>query len=260
MSSSPKPFKAPPRKHQPRGTPVLYEDHDILVVNKACGLLSVSYDEAHNDTAYDRLLNYVRKGNVRSKARIYMVHRIDRDTSGVLMFAKNPQARKFLLEEWKQFSKHYVALVHGHPSPREDIITSFLAEQKGYVMASVPETEGGQYAKTGYRVVRHSKKFSLLSIDLFTGRKNQIRAQLSEKGHPIVGDRKYGKNMPQMGKRLFLHAATLQIVHPHTKEPMSFTAPTPPAFEALLTGQSTKTISTPKHGSHDTRTRESKEN
>lgn len=242
MSTSPKPFKAPPKKHQPRGTPVLYEDHDILVVNKASGLLSVSYDEAHNDTAYDRLLFYVRKGNVRSKARIHMVHRIDRDTSGVLMFAKTPQAREFLLEEWKQFSKHYVALAHGHLHPPEGVITSYLAEQKGHVMVSVPESEGGQFAKTGYKVVQQSKKFSLLEIDLYTGRKNQIRAHLSEKGHPVVGDRKYGRGMPMMGKRLYLHAATLQIVHPHTKEPMTFTAPTPLAFEALLTGQSTKTI------------------
>lgn len=250
MSKTPKPFKAPPKKHQPRGTPVLYEDHDILVVNKACGLLSVSYDEAHNDTAYDRLLYYVRKGNVRSKARIYMVHRIDRDTSGTLMFAKSPQARKFLIDEWKNFSKQYVALVHGHPNKREDIITSHLEEQKGYVMKSVPESEHTQFAKTGYRVIDHSKKFSLLTVDLYTGRKNQIRAHLSEMGHPVVGDRKYGADKPMMGKRLYLHAATLQIVHPHTKEPITFSAPTPPAFEALLTGQSTKTIATPKKGSH----------
>ena len=250
MSISPKPFKAPPRKHQPRGTPVIYEDHDLLVVNKACGLLSVSYDEAHNDTAYDRLLYYVRKGNIRSKARIYMVHRIDRDTSGVLLFAKTPQARKFLLEEWKNFSKQYVALVHGHPNKKEDILTSHLAEQEGHVMKSVPESEDGQFAKTGYKVVDYSKKFSLMTVDLYTGRKNQIRAHFSEMGHPIVGDQKYGAHMPRMGKRLYLHAAHLEVIHPFTKEPIVFDAPTPPAFEALLTGQSTKTIETPKKGSH----------
>jgi tRNA pseudouridine32 synthase/23S rRNA pseudouridine746 synthase/23S rRNA pseudouridine1911/1915/1917 synthase len=222
-------------------------------VNKACGLLSVSYDETHSDTAYDRLLHYVRKGNVRSKARIYMVHRIDRDTSGTLLFAKTPDARKFLIDEWKNFSKQYMALVHGHPNKREDIITSHLAEQEGHVMKSVPESEGGQFAKTGYKVVDHSKKFSLLTVDLYTGRKNQIRAHLAETGHPVVGDRKYGADMPMMGKRLYLHAATLQILHPHTKEPMTFTAPTPPAFEALLTGQSTKTISNTSKGSRSAR-------
>jgi len=240
VSKSPKPFSAPPKRFQPRGTPVLYEDHDLLVVNKACGLLSVSYESDHTDTAYDRLLNYVRKGNIRSKSRIYMVHRIDRDTSGVLVFAKSPQARTFLIDEWKNFSKKYLALVHGHPSPAEGIITSHLAEKKGYVMVSVSKSEGGQFAKTGYRIVRQSKKFSLLDIDLHTGRKNQIRAHLSEKGHPVVGDRKYGADMPKQGKRLYLHAATLTLVHPVTKEPMTFTAPPPPAFEALLTGQREK--------------------
>jgi tRNA pseudouridine32 synthase/23S rRNA pseudouridine746 synthase/23S rRNA pseudouridine1911/1915/1917 synthase len=215
---------------------VIYEDHELLVVNKACGLLTVSYEDEHTDTAYDRLLHYVRKGNIRSKSRIYMVHRIDRDTSGVLLFAKTPQVRKVLIENWKSFSKQYLALVHGHPSPSESVITSYLAEQKGYVMASVPETEGGQFAKTGYKVIQQSKKFSLLEIDLFTGRKNQIRAHLSEKGHPVVGDRKYGIDMPRMGKRLYLHAARLNMVHPYTQEPITFSAPTPPAFEALLTG------------------------
>ncbi len=234
---------------------MLYEDHDLLVVNKACGLLSVSYDGDHSDTAYDRLLHYVRKGNPRSKARIYMVHRIDRDTSGVLMFAKNPAAREFLLEEWKNFSKQYVALVHGHLHPPEGILTSHLAEQEGHIMVSVPESEGGQFAKTGYSTVQTSKKFSLLTVDLYTGRKNQIRAHLSEQGHPVVGDRKYGADRPMMGKRLYLHAATLQIVHPHTKQSMTFTAPTPAAFEALLTGQSTKNIPIPEKGSHRSRHR-----
>lgn len=240
VSTSPRPFKAPPRKHQPRGTPVLYEDHELLVVNKACGLLSVSYQDDHTDTAYDQLLHYVRKGNIRSKARIYMVHRIDRDTSGVLVFAKTPAVRKFLIDQWKTFSKRYLALVHGHPMPPEGILSSYLAEREGHVMVSVPEGQGGQFAKTGYKVIQQSKKFSLLDIDLHTGRKNQIRAHLSEQGHPVVGDRKYGAARPVTGKRLYLHAATLRMIHPATREPVTFTAPTPPAFEALLTGQREK--------------------
>lgn len=232
----PKPFKSSPKKYQPRGTPVLYEDHDILVVNKAGGLLSVSYDDEHRDTAYDRLFDYVRKGNRKSQNRIYMVHRIDRDTSGVLMFAKTPAARKYLLDEWKNFSKQYVALVYGHPDPAEGEIVSYLAEDAQHKMYSVPEGGEGQYAKTAYRILRESKKFSLLKVDLFTGRKNQIRAHFAEKGFPVVGDKKYGDGNDRSGKRLYLHAETLTIRHPFTHQEMTFHAPIPPAFEALLTG------------------------
>lgn len=238
MPLQPKPFKSPPKKYQPRGTPVLYEDHDIIVVNKAGGLLSVSYDDEHRDTAYDRLFDYVRKGNSKSRARIYMVHRIDRDTSGVLLFAKTPEARAYMLEEWKNFKKQYVALVYGHPHPPAGEIISYLAEDENHRMYSVPEGGEGQYAKTGYEVIRTSKKFSLLNVDLFTGRKNQIRAHFSEKGFPVVGDKKYGDPKDRSGKRLYLHAHSLEILHPFTKQAMTFNAPIPPAFEALLSGVS----------------------
>ena len=238
MSDTPKPFKSPPKKYQPRGAPVLYEDRDLLVVNKACGLLSVSYDEKHRDTAYHRLFDFVRKGNPKSKARIYMVHRIDRDTSGVLLFAKTPQARSYLLDEWKHFSKQYKALVYGQLHKPEDELVSYLLEDEKHVMQTVEAgVQGAQYAKTAYKVVQTSKKFSLLDIDLFTGRKNQIRAQFAEIGHPVVGDKKYGNVPVVTGKRLFLHAAELTIKHPHSKDKMTFKAPVPPAFDAMLTGK-----------------------
>lgn len=216
---------------------MVYEDHDLLVVNKACGLLSVSYSEEHQDTAYHRLFDYVRKGNPKSKARIFMVHRIDRDTSGLLLFAKTPAARKYLLDEWKNFSKMYCALIHGQLDKPEGELISYLLEDEQHVMRTVAEGEGGQYAKTGYRVLQTSKKFSKLEIDLFTGRKNQIRAQFADIGHPVVGDRKYGALPVVTGKRLFLHAAELRITHPFTKQPMTLKAPVPAAFEAMLTGQ-----------------------
>lgn len=237
MSDSPKKFKSAPKKYQPRGAPVIYEDRDLLVVNKACGLLSVSYNEEHRDTAYHRLFDYVRKGNPKSKARIYMVHRIDRDTSGLLMFAKNPRARAFLLDEWKNFSKQYCALVYGQLEKPEGELVSYLLEDEKHVMRTVPEGAGGQYAKTAYKVMQTSKKFSFLEIGLFTGRKNQIRAQFAEIGHPVVGDRKYGDVEVVTGKRLFLHSQTLTIRHPHSKEKITFSAPVPPAFEAMLTGK-----------------------
>ncbi len=237
MSQAPKPFKSAPKKYQPRGAPVIYEDRDVIVINKACGLLSVSYDEKHRDTAYHRLFDFVRKGNPKSKARIFMVHRIDRDTSGLLMFAKTPEARKYLLDEWKNFSKQYCALVYGQPRASEGTLVSYLREDEKHVMQTVAEGEGGQYAKTGYKVLQTSKKFSLMQVDLFTGRKNQIRAQFAEMGHPVVGDRKYGHVEVVTGKRLFLHAAEMTIKHPFTKENITFNAPVPPAFEAMLTGK-----------------------
>jgi tRNA pseudouridine32 synthase/23S rRNA pseudouridine746 synthase/23S rRNA pseudouridine1911/1915/1917 synthase len=237
MSQESKPFKRPPKKYQPRGTPVVYEDRDLLVVDKACGLLSVSYSEDHRDTAYHRLFDYVRKGNPKSKARIFMVHRIDRDTSGLLLFAKNPQARRFLLDEWKNFSKKYCALVYGQLEKPQGELVSYLLEDDKHVMQTVPEGAGGQYAKTSYTVKQTSKKFSFLDIDLFTGRKNQIRAQFAEIGHPVVGDRKYGNVEVVTGKRLFLHAAELSIIHPFSKEKITFTAKVPPAFDAMLTGK-----------------------
>ncbi|WFB35131.1 RluA family pseudouridine synthase [Kiritimatiellota bacterium B12222] len=237
MSHSPKPFKTAPKKYQPRGAPVIYEDKDLLVVNKACGLLSVSYDEKHRDTAYHRLFDFVRKGNPKSKARIFMVHRIDRDTSGVLLFAKTPQARRYLLDEWKNFSKQYCALVYGQLRKPEGELVSYLLEDEKHVMQTVAADAGGQYAKTAYKTVQTSKKFSLMEIGLFTGRKNQIRAQFAEIGHPVVGDRKYGHVEVVTGKRLFLHAEKLTITHPFSKEKITFTAPVPPAFEAMLTGK-----------------------
>jgi len=238
MSQASKPFKPAPKKYQPRGAPVIYEDRDIIVINKACGLLSVSYDEKHRDTVYHRLFDYVRKGNHKSKARIYMVHRIDRDTSGVLLFAKTPQARRYLLDEWKNFSKRYSALVYGQLREPEGEMVSYLVEDDNHVMQTVEEgVEGAQFAKTAYRVTQTSKKFSFLEIDLFTGRKNQIRVQFAEIGHPIVGDQKYGHVEVVTGKRMFLHAAELTIKHPFSKEQMTFKAPIHPAFDAMLTGK-----------------------
>ncbi len=222
-------FKRPPKKHQPKGLSILYEDRDILVVNKSSGLLTVSNAKVRDSTAYFLLTDYVRKGNAKSRNRIFVVHRLDRDTSGVLVFAKHEAAKRFLQAEWHDFSKTYHAVVHGKLPEKEGVITSYLAENQAHRMYSVRDPKRGKFAKTGYRVVRETGKHSLLEIDLLTGRKNQIRAHLSEKGFPVVGDRKYGKG--QYGsKRLSLHASSLVLVHPHTKETMTFTAPLPPRF------------------------------
>ena len=186
-------FKRPAKRHQPKGLSILYEDRDILVVNKANGLLTVGNEKARENTAYYLLTDYVRKGNSKSRNRIFVVHRLDRDTSGVLLFAKNEPAKRYLQDTWQQFTKTYCAVVHGRMPEKEGIITSYLAENQARKMYSVSNPKKGKLAKTGYRVMRENSKYSMLEIDLLTGRKNQIRVHLSEEGFPVVGDRKYGK-------------------------------------------------------------------
>lgn len=234
MQKKPKPFKSPPKKYQPEGLTILYEDHDILVVDKRSGLLTMSTATIRDNTAYFRLTSYVRKGNCKSRNRVFIVHRLDRDTSGVIVFAKNLPVKLALQEAWQDFEKQYVAVVHGTLPEKEGVITSYLAENSVHKMFSMDNPEKGLLAKTGFRVLKESKSYSLLEIDLLTGRKNQIRVHLSEKGFPVVGDKKYGRQDKGI-KRLALHAASLTLVHPTTKEKMVFEAKAPTYFKTLLT-------------------------
>ena len=137
------------------------------------------------------------------------------------------------IDEWQGFEKKYYAVVHGTLPEKEGVITSYLTENAAHRMYSVNDPEKGKLAKTGYKVLRESNKYSLLEIDLLTGRKNQIRAHFSEKGCPVAGDKKYGKKEKGI-KRLTLHAASLTILHPYTKEKMTFTAKVPAYFESLV--------------------------
>ncbi|MDP8269136.1 MAG: RluA family pseudouridine synthase [Candidatus Tenebribacter davisii] len=235
MQESIKQFKRPPKRYQPKGLTILYEDRDIIVVDKVNGLLTVSSEKVKDKTAYYLLTEYVRKGNQKSKRRLFIVHRLDRDTSGVIVFAKDEKAKRYLQEEWQNFSKKYYALVHGTMPQKEGIITSYLAENSIHRMYSVTDPEKGKLAKTGYKVIRESTKYSLLEIDLLTGRKNQIRVHLADKGCTVAGDKKYGVNEKGI-KRLMLHAASLTITHPFSKEKMTFTTKVPAYFESLMKG------------------------
>lgn len=209
------------------------------MVNKANGLLTVGNDKVRDNTAYYLLTNYVRKGNAKSRNRIFVVHRLDRDTSGVLLFAKHESAKRYLQDTWSKFTKTYAAVVHGSLTEKEGLISTYLAENQAQKMFSVSDPKKGKLAKTGYRVVRENEKYSLLEIDLLTGRKNQIRVHLSEKGHPVVGDRKYGKKEAGT-RRLWLHASSLTFTHPHTHESMTFTAPPPGHFQSIMKRHSKK--------------------
>jgi tRNA pseudouridine32 synthase/23S rRNA pseudouridine746 synthase/23S rRNA pseudouridine1911/1915/1917 synthase len=230
---TPEPFKRPPKRYQPRGLSILYEDRDILVVNKVSGLLTVGSEKVRENTAYYVLNEYVRKGNQKSRHRVFIVHRLDRDTSGVLVFAKNENAKRHLQDEWEGFEKRYYAVVHGAFSKKEGVITSYLAENSAHKMYSVTDSKRGKLARTGYRVLRESNKYSLLEIDLLTGRKNQIRVHLSDSGCPVVGDQKYGEK-EKGSRRLALHAASLTITHPYSKEAMTFETKLPGYFTSLL--------------------------
>lgn len=226
-------FKAPSRKHQPKGLTILYEDRDILVVDKIQGLLTIGTDREKSNTAHFLLNEYVKKGNERSKNRVFVVHRLDRDTSGILVFAKSEEAKFYLQDHWKEFSKKYYAVVHGVLQNKDGVISSYLFENKVYRVYSVNDPDKGKFSETGYKVLTESDKYSLLEINLFTGRKHQIRVHLSELGHPVVGDRIYG-NADKGAKRLALHCASLTITHPFTHKVMNFETVVPAYFKTLV--------------------------
>lgn len=212
---------------------ILYEDRDIIVIDKACGLLTMSNDREREKTAYSHLCDYVRKGVHKSRNRVFIVHRLDRETSGVIVFAKHEEAKNFLMDAWPDFRKTYFAIVHGRMPRAEGLIESYLAEQGVHRMFSTADPSKGKLAQTRYRVIKETPQRSLLEIDLLTGRKHQIRVHLSNQGCPVLGDKKYGSREKGI-RRLTLHASSLTLVHPHTRESMTFTAETPPYFESLM--------------------------
>jgi len=203
------------------------------MVDKMHGLLTIGTEREKEKTAYFLLNDYVKKGNERSRDRVFIVHRLDRDTSGLLIFAKNENAKRFLQDNWKAFSKKYYAVVHGILQEKEGEITSYLFESKVFKVYSVSDPNKGKYSKTGFKVIKESDKYSLLEINLLTGRKNQIRVHLAEEGHPVVGDKIYGHSEKGI-KRLALHAFSLTIIHPFTKKEMIFEAEIPPYFKSLV--------------------------
>jgi tRNA pseudouridine32 synthase/23S rRNA pseudouridine746 synthase/23S rRNA pseudouridine1911/1915/1917 synthase len=228
-------MKAKPsaKKHQPAGVVILHEDRDIIVVDKASGLLTIGTDRDKTRTAHALLNDYVRKGNPRSKNRVFIVHRLDRETSGILVFARSEEAKLFLQQNWEQTEKSYLAVVHGRLTPREGAITSLLAENAAHHVYSTTDATQGKLAHTVYRVLREIRELSLLEIDLLTGRKHQIRVHLAEKGHPLVGDRRYGRGNDTC-PRLALHARSITFQHPVSGQRLTFSAEIPEFFTRLV--------------------------
>ncbi|CAK8725372.1 Pseudouridine synthase [Candidatus Electrothrix aarhusensis] len=223
----------PPKKHQPKGLPILHEDKDIIVVVKPAGLLTVGTDREKSRTAHYLLNDYVRKGNPKSHKRVYVVHRLDKDTSGILVFAKSEQTKKLLQENWANTEKHYLAIVHGQLMEKEGTISSYLVENKAQKVYSTRDPTQGKLSHTAYKVSKESKNFSLVDIHLLTGRKHQIRVHFAEKGHPVAGDKKYEtKNVGS--KRLALHARSISFPHPSTHKLMTFDTGMPDDFIRLF--------------------------
>jgi RluA family pseudouridine synthase len=223
------------KRFVPSGMSILYEDRDIIVIDKSVGLLSVSARYEDERTAQQLLTNYVRKGNAKARQELFAVHRLDRETSGVLIFAKSMAVREKFAEHWTEVRKRYLALVYGRLEQKSGVLESYLAEDENYVVRSVTDPSKGKLARTGYKVVKENDKFSLLEIELLTGRKNQIRVQLADLSHPVVGDIKYGKYARRTKGRLMLHAWSISFTNPVTGEDMRFEAKIPFEFSRHFT-------------------------
>lgn len=213
------------------GVTILHEDDDILVINKEAGLLSVASKNPEDMTAYRQLMDYVKESN--SRNRVYIVHRLDRDTSGVMLFAKNEEVKNGLQAAWNEVVKErtYTALVEGVVRRKKGTVSSWLKESKTFKMYSNPTDNGGQHAITHYKTIQSNNNYTLLEVQLETGRKNQIRVHMEDIGHPIVGDKKYGSSVNPI-KRIGLHATALAILHPRTGELVRFTADVPSSLVA----------------------------
>ena len=217
----------------PLGLVVLYEDRDILVVDKPAGLLTIGTDSEKTRTAYFIVTNYVRRGHGKFRSRIFIVHRLDRETSGILIFAKNIKAKLCLQQQWQDTQKKYLALVHGQCRKASEIISTYLAENQAHFVYSTSNRTLGRFSRTAYKVLKQTKDFALLEIDLLTGRKHQIRVHLADIGHPVVGDTKYGKENKGY-RRLALHAYSISVTHPFTRARLTFETGVPPYFNQLV--------------------------
>jgi 23S rRNA pseudouridine1911/1915/1917 synthase len=225
--------KRVPQENQLKGINIVYEDNDIVVIDKQVGLLSIATTAEKNNTAYNMLSRHVKKQGYNQK--IFIVHRLDRTTSGLLLFAKNEMVKKLLQESWTKVvdERTYIAVTEGKVDPEKGIIRSYLKENKSFIVYSSQNPEDGQEAITHFNTIKSNNDYSLLEVHLETGRKNQIRVHMKDIGHPIIGDRKYGATCNPIG-RVGLHAQVLAFTHPVTHKLMRFESPIPASFLKLF--------------------------
>lgn len=214
---------------------IVYEDPYLLIIDKHPGLLSMS-NNSRQQTVQSVLNRYLEKGGGRNTS--HLVHRLDRDTSGLMVYAKDVQTQQSLVRGWQELvtDRRYIALVEGELESPRGVIKSWLTEDKRFVTHSSPVDNGGKFAVTHYDVLVSSNGYSLVECELETGRKNQIRVHMADLGHPVVGDHKYGSDNDPI-RRLGLHAYMLCFTHPVTGKHMRFETPVPVLFEKCLNGK-----------------------
>lgn len=221
------------KRHHLGGLTLLHEDQHIIVVEKPGGVLTIGTGRDSTRTVHSILNDYVRKGNPRSPNRVYIVHRLDRDTSGILVLAKSEASKIFLQGNWADTEKHYLAVVHGLFACTSGTFSSYLAENSALNVYSTHDHSVGKLSHTAFTVLKSVRNLTLLDIHLLTGRKHQIRVHLSENGHPVVGDRKYGKQNDGHAT-LALHARSLSITHPVSGKRLLFETTIPETFTRLV--------------------------
>ena len=211
---------------------IVYEDSDMIAINKPQGLLSIATLKEKDKTAYNLVSNYVKQRGAFHK--IFVVHRLDRDTSGVLLFAKNEKTKSVLQDNWNDIVRlrGYIALVEGN-TLESGTIRNYLRESETQMVYATNKKDEGKEAITHYKKIKSNKEYSLLEVFIDTGRKNQIRVHMSDLGHPIIGDKKYGSTKSPLN-RLGLHAHVLEFEHPITKKVMHFEAKVPKKFTAVV--------------------------
>ena len=220
-------------KKNRKNLPIIFENNEFIVINKPAGLLSVASDTEKGRTAYRMVTDYYQQSDKHN--RIYVVHRLDEDTSGVLLFAKNPEIRDALQKNWQEIvkSRGYYAIVEGQMEKPSDTLVNYLRNNSLNLMYVTESKKDSKKCITHYKTIKSNKEYSLLDINIDSGRKNQIRVQLGHIGHHIIGDDKYGEPANPI-KRLGLHAYELIFTHPITGKVYKFNAPMPKEFENLM--------------------------
>jgi 23S rRNA pseudouridine1911/1915/1917 synthase len=222
-----------PKTTLPSGIKIFFEDASLLVIEKPTNLLSIASEAEPEKTAYFQLTDYLRQSHTRSKERVWIVHRLDRETSGLMVFAKTPEAKETLQKNWDTFEKKYEAVVEGHLSQEAGTFESDLDESNPFKVFIRPASTLTRHAVTHYRLLKKNRHRSLVELTLETGRRHQLRVQLSAVGCPIVGDEKYGAKTDP-AKRLGLHSCFLRFPHPLSKQELLFTCPLPKALAKLV--------------------------
>ena len=225
-----------PKEKVDKKLDIIYEDDEFIVINKPAGMLSIASDKDKTNTAYRMVTNYVQNFNKHN--RVYVVHRIDKETSGVLMFCKNEKIRDVLQEKWNDIVtfRGYFAIAEGIFKKKEDRLTAYLVPNNANMMSIVKSKnppKDAQFCITNYKVIGENKKFSLLDINIETGRKNQIRVMVGSIGHYLAGDDKYGEPENPLG-RLCLHAYKLEFIHPINKKKYTFKTNMPKEFSNFI--------------------------